>query len=571
MKSLFGLIRIMSYLSVLICILVSSAFAEDFYIAQNSAGGDIGANCSNAHSSAWFNTSGNWGAGAGKISGGDTVHLCGTFSNTNNAPPMLTFQGGGSSGSPVTLIFETGAKLEAYYWGSSGAINLNGNNYLVLDGGATCGYINGVKTTCNGIIRNTKAGASSETCPDGNPCTYPFANDTGSALIRTTDGANATGIEIKNLQLGPLYLRPLATTVYQGMSTSAIMIYPTIPNEIRVHHNIFEGAGKMLMIGNGYNAPSGTVSGYYVYNNDFSNMCWGMTIAYGPNTGTFVKNIQIHDNKFSDWRWARNNFSSGVGDPCHTNGTMLFIGWGDYRPSYIGDNTSNIYNNYFYGSLRGGYQGSSPSGYLSGQDNFGPVNIFNNLVVDTEPGGSGGGGIYSQSSGSGGQKVYNNTVIREGGACINLRNDRESQFGKPVVKNNICVSGSFIETYDAVPNGFITDYNDGYGTTSAWVVYNIGAGYNPVSLSTWKSTYGQEAHGITSNPNLDGNYKPQASSPIVAAGVNLTSMGITALNYDRAGVARPSSGAWSIGAYQYNSSTPLLKIPFYPGTLNISP
>jgi hypothetical protein len=566
MKNVFGLIRIMVYMFFLMCILASSAFAEDFYIAQNSAGGDTGANCSNAHSVAWFNTSGNWGAGAGKITAGDTVHLCGTFSATNNASPMLTFQASGSAGSPITVVFETGAKLEAYYWGASGAISMNAKSYITIDGGTTCGQVDRVKTACNGLIRNTKAGSSGLTCPDGNACAYVLGNTTNSSLI--SNSGTFSGIEIKNLHIGPAYTRRLNTNA-EGMSTTAVMMYSGTPNGVSIHNNIIEGSGKNILIGNGGSSSLGHLGGYQIYNNDISNMCWGIGIGFGGATGTYVDNIQIHHNEIYDWRWAGDNFGANV---CHANGMMMFIGWGDYSPSYIGDNTSNVYSNYLHGSLSGDIPSTSASGFISGQDNYGPVNEFNNIVIDNATLYNGGSAaIYHQAQGSGGQKIYNNTVVRAAGNCINAGNYREADFGKPIIRNNICKTTGFLQTYNATPGGFITDYNIYTGDTSAYVMYNLGSGYNAVSLSSWKSTYGQEMHGITSNPNLDGNYKPQASSPVIGAGVNLTSLGIAPLNYDRAGVARPSSGAWSIGAYEYISGASVPKTPVYPGFINVSP
>ena len=53
--------------------------------------------------------------------------------------------------------------------------------------------------------------------------------------------------------------------------------------------------------------------------------------------------------------------------------------------------------------------------------------------------------------------------------------------------------------------------------------------------------------------------------------MNLTSLNIPALNIDKAGVARPASAAWDIGAYQYSSSPsppPPPPTPI-PGDLNL--
>ena len=90
---------------LLACLLSSFAFAEDLYFAQSAAGADTGESCAAAHGAIWFNTLGNWGAGVGKISPGDTAHLCGVITTA------LTAHGSGSSGSPIVILFEPGAKM----------------------------------------------------------------------------------------------------------------------------------------------------------------------------------------------------------------------------------------------------------------------------------------------------------------------------------------------------------------------------------------------------------------------------------------------------------------------------
>ncbi len=125
--------------------------ASDIYIAQNAAGANTGADCSDAHAAAWFNSSSNWGSNSGLIGPGTTVHLCGTFTAPAGSSGYLTFHGSGTSGKPITLLFESGAVLTAPYWGNdpngfSGAINASGLSYITVDGGT-----NGtIQATSNG-------------------------------------------------------------------------------------------------------------------------------------------------------------------------------------------------------------------------------------------------------------------------------------------------------------------------------------------------------------------------------------------------------------------------------------
>lgn len=91
------------------------ASATNIYIAQAAAGGANGADCADALPSSYFNNGGNWGSGANQIGPGTTVHLCGTITGAPGST-LLTVQGSGASGSPVTILFESGAQLNAPYW-----------------------------------------------------------------------------------------------------------------------------------------------------------------------------------------------------------------------------------------------------------------------------------------------------------------------------------------------------------------------------------------------------------------------------------------------------------------------
>ena len=72
--------------------------------------------------------------------------ICGTFSGGAGATEF-TFQGNGSSGSPITLLFDRGTTLSAPYWSASnGAINISGRNYVTINGQGS------------GIVQNTGNG-----------------------------------------------------------------------------------------------------------------------------------------------------------------------------------------------------------------------------------------------------------------------------------------------------------------------------------------------------------------------------------------------------------------------------
>src|SRR5262249_15293796 len=113
---------------------------------------------------------------------------CGTITAAANAS-VFQFQGGGSESgcsSPITLLFEPGSVLQAPYFSADGAIQDNGFNCTVIDGGS------------NGTIVNTRSGSSGLACPGG-PCQY----QEGTLGV----GARGSNITIKNLRVESMYVR----------------------------------------------------------------------------------------------------------------------------------------------------------------------------------------------------------------------------------------------------------------------------------------------------------------------------------------------------------------------------
>ena len=88
------------------------------------------------------------------------------------------------------------------------------------------------------------------------------------------------------------------------------------------------------------------------------------------------------------------------------------------------------------------------------------------------------------------------------------------------------------------------------------------------SFNSWKSACGCDSDSIVSSftgalLNSDGS--PQAGSPVIGAGVNLTTLAVNELSSlqndttkgdTRSPLVRPTSGKWDIGAYQYGGGNP---------------
>src|SRR5438132_7973031 len=197
--------RLFLIFNVALIAVASTARAKDIYVGQTSAGSDSGADCSNTHSIGWANTAGNWGAGGSQISPGDTVHLCGTFTSTL-APP-----GSGTSGNPVTFLFESGAKFSKAAWGTgaSAAIWINTQSYLTIDGGT------------NGLIECTDNGTALGQQVDADGIDSQFASAMDAHLT------------VKNLKVWKLYQRTSGSTTDHSRHSNGISLvgsYNTIQN-----------------------------------------------------------------------------------------------------------------------------------------------------------------------------------------------------------------------------------------------------------------------------------------------------------------------------------------------------
>src|SRR5215471_15980699 len=121
----------------------ASRVIQDIYYANAATGGNTGANCANARALS-SHVIGDDGAG-------NTLHLCGTITGSGGAN-IFTSLAAGSSGSPITLKWETGAIVQAPYFPGSNAITtvaaaiIINKNWWVVDGGS------------NGILQATSNG-----------------------------------------------------------------------------------------------------------------------------------------------------------------------------------------------------------------------------------------------------------------------------------------------------------------------------------------------------------------------------------------------------------------------------
>lgn len=474
-------------------------YAEDIYIAQTAQGGNTGADCANAHVTSWFNTSGNWGEGTGKIGPGDTAHLCGTITS------WLTAQASGSNGSPITIKFEDGAKMSQTAMNGN-FLNIDNRSYIVVDGGT------------NGVIENTANGAL-------------LANHIES---RGITAAECNYCEIKNLTISNLYVAVSGQNV--GMDWTLNNAIYGNGDSLYIHDNVIHDVGWAIRID--YNQDNDLK----IYNNTIYHSDHALAIS-GSNgnnlTGAIIRNNHIYS--YDNW--------DTPGCDAHHDGIHIY-----------GVPTAAFTGLDFYNNLLEGPVGSCITGHVFVESGSSTAQLsnsrwFNNVLLSDAPALSGLFGLYSGISGT--TEVYNNTIVGSGtssGLCFSLSSLTGLKF-----KNNIASNCQQLVGINA-SSGEDIDYNlYGLGSSSnafSWNDTYVG-GANASGFLAWKSASSGDSHGIqNSSPGLQSDGSLLPTSPAKDVGVDLFSLSIAALNFDTLGVPRPQGLRWDMGAKEYSTGAP---------------
>ena len=501
------------------CALSSVAIFGAVSSVSITQSGSASGNCtSNVQTPAFFNNSANWGSGASQIGPGTVVLFCGTFTGTAGQAGF-TFQGSGSSTSPVTLKFDTGAVMTAPYWGgaTTGAINCTGQSYVTVDGGTNGTIQNSANGTALGNHQSSY-GLFFNSCPDAEIENLTIRN------IYINQGGASTSTDVGGQNTGDISL--------QGKSTNT-----------KIHNNVLSNSRTGIWISFD---SGGDASGIQLYNNTINDHPWSINIG-ADNTNSTASGVSIHDNVISDW----SNWQFPIAT-YHTDGIIVY---NDVTTAPIG--TYSIYNNTFTGTLGNG----SPTGYIACGETS-ACTIFNNVMVDT---GSYAcyGYIWLYISG-GPDYVNNNTLI--GSSTTSGSSVAVTLDGSPVtVKNNIFLNVAIgLHDYATLNLDVVASDHNLWLTTGGGAPQVATNDSKWITYSAWQAL-GFDANSVTSNPLLSSTYVPQAGSPVIGRGANMTTMGISALDADKVGTPRAGTGnctpgiagCWDAGAYAYSSaSTP---------------
>ncbi|HSY33635.1 MAG TPA: hypothetical protein VLA42_16760 [Verrucomicrobiae bacterium] len=491
------------------------AQASNVYITQD--GGGNGVCSSNVHNPAWFNSSANWGTSASQIGPGTIVHLCGTFNAPAGANSYLRFQGSGTSGNPITLLFENGAIVQApYFSANNGGIDVNGQQWIVVDGGT------------NGILQNTAEGTG-----------LTYQQDT--ALIKGM-GNNFT---VKNLSMLNVYVHQIGDDGGGGPQGWAFAVWGQSSNLTIGPNNTFTQCNVCA-----FYAFQGGEQNLVITGNNFS--LSNQAIELGPgNSGTKVMtNIQVDHNTYvasRNWDNAANYYHHNFFHPftC-TAGSSIVGNLLIFDNTVTGDVGQHSTSMIFLENNNGGSGGTMGSWY-----------IFNNTFNKTNTDAPGSSGIVAVMSANG--FFLNNTVVDAGGSG-NYAWPSFNAYGGATgwtVQNNIFYGGAYQIDIQApaTVNANKNVYYGGIGG-SPWVYHSTFTG----SFSTWQAACSCDSGSSISNPLLNSDMTISAGSAASTLGANLSSMNITALNFDKVGTARPS-GSWSSGAIQLGSASAQIPKP----------
>ena len=444
----------------------------------------------------------------------------------------IEIQQGGASGNPDQYTVD-----KTWYDGSSytppifdGCQTAEGLNVCGLNGAATLGANswligddNGVYSVSNVIINGLQL------------------QDVGDPILGGGDGSGddiqllggGSAVEIKNNILIPHAISAFSiSNTGNTKNASAIYIHDNqisyagrgtiygnigyIVNDVQIYRNKWQGPGLTLaddLYGTGYHndglmigcasgcsGTSPTVTNISFHNNMFYGQWDHCTAQYYSNG--YTENTSIYNNVFS----IENNTANGA--------AMQYFVQMNYDATATDWGTINLYNNTFStDSLLGtnGVQHAFTFTYPSNANNPLTINIKNNIYSGMLLGNIIGSGTWNALN------VDNN--------LYNLTKDSSGGYG---------------------------DFDYINGTQYASLSSACAAGYDCNSLGG--NTYSSSYPGFVSLPNGtvgSGNWHLQSSSPAIGAATNLSSSFTTDLD----GIARPATGAWDIGAYQYAADT----------------
>lgn len=481
--------------------------AANIYITPTGAA--TGVCTTGTQAPSFFNNAANWGNGGGQIGPGTIVHLCGVITGTLNTS-ILTAQGSGAFGNPITILFEPGARLSspACAGNFGGAcLDLTNRSDITVNGDASNGRQGIVENTANGTV---------------------LANHIPSTGIRVS---GTTRVIVKNTNVRNIYVHTaVSDCITQNTDTRGIYGSNSGATNLTIDNNLVSDVSWAI---------DATGNNLEIKNNETFNMDHGIANGVnGTTTGESFHNNHFHD--MANW--------NSTGDCYHHDGIHVFTEGGDATGG-------QIYDNLFDGSLGVNttawifLEGSS-SGSPTGVHNW---KIYNNLFENGDASNPNKKLLWLEGRGkSSGQEVYNNFA-----SILNNTNELSLYCRSTTgvkVKNNVFGPQTYAGCTIAAPGDVDNNvyFNVGNDINFGW------NGAQFLTVAQWRTACNCDANaqqGSSAQININPTTGvPGAGSIAIGAGINLTSLGVTALNSDYLNSPRPTSGAWTSGALNVASS-----------------
>lgn len=485
----------------------------NYYIAQSAQGTGDGLTSANAKAASFFNTGGNWSGTentSGKISPGDTVWIVGTVSTP------LVFQGSGTTGNPITLKWEPGAKLSAGTWATA-AVLCEGDNFVGLKHNIVIdGYADGkIEATASGT------GLANASCGYGVRC------------------VGTSQVEIKNLRVFDLFVRTVGNDASTpGIAISCVPAVNAALADVSVHDCIIQHA--FCGVNTSYNTQG--LTNLSVYNNTIRHINWGIQCG-SESTGSTVDGIQIYGNTISDFA----NWDEPATNNHHHNAVFVWTGNSDTTGVCTG---LRIFRN----AIGPGFGTFATSGiYVSAPGHRDETWIYNNVFYSNDASNPSNGDVFVVPGSGATTRIYNNTHIGDTGIAIGYGGDHGGA-QTCILRNNIVSGVGKIAVY--VSYGTLvtldSDRNLWFGLASSPTGFSFSSN-SSAAFKTWSEWQGlgYDANSVyEEDPLLDGDGRPGTESPALGAGADLSAF----FTDDYDGVTRVAP--WDIGAYEDEGEAP---------------